>query len=138
MQAARSIGRWSALPAAGLLLLAFMLAALPGRVRAAEPGTVQLAIYYGAYGEFAPLRAKPGQAVLAQPKVLQAVCRSWSYSHATLDYGSLPPGMAIDNGVISGAAEMAGTWVISIKFIGVECNGTGFPDQEADVPIQVR
>jgi hypothetical protein len=138
MQASMTIRIRSAVLAAALILAALVPAPPAGQVRAAEPGTVQLAIYYGTYGEFVPLHAKVGQAALAQPKVLNAVCQTWSYGSAVLDNGSLPPGMAIDNGVISGAPEAPGTWVVSIKFTGILCNGTGFPDQETDVPIQVR
>ena len=120
---------------AGLLCLAACFA-LPAR--AAEPGTVQLAIYYGAYGEFVPLRAPLGKPTLAQPKILNAVCRTWSYATARVDYGALPPGMKFENGVISGTPAAPGTWVLSVKFAGILCNGTAFPDQDAVVPIEVK
>ncbi|HUC61032.1 MAG TPA: hypothetical protein VMF53_03675 [Alphaproteobacteria bacterium] len=131
----------TALPAALPLALGALFALAPSALGAPAPAPapgIELAIYYGAYGEFEPLRLALGKPALAQPKILEAVCRSWSYATARVDGGTPPPGMRIDNGAISGTPAEAGTWVVSIRFAGIMCNGRSFPDQDTTVPIVVK
>ncbi len=62
----------------------------------------------------------------------------WATGGARVVEGELPPGMALEDGAIAGAAAKAGTWHVVVGFTGVTCAGAAMPDQRVSIDIVVR
>ena len=62
----------------------------------------------------------------------------WATRGATVSAGELPPGIKLDDGVLTGTPTKAGAYRFTIEFHGVACGGRPFPDQRADVTLTVR
>jgi hypothetical protein len=61
----------------------------------------------------------------------------WSMTGARVDSGKLPPGLAIEEGAVSGTPIEAGSWTFQVKFSGVTCAGKPHDAQLVDVTITV-
>ena len=63
------------------------------------------------------------------PLTNEVVCQSWNYRDAAVASGALPPGLALirkgDGHHIVGTAERAGTWHLTVKFVGITCRTPG-------------
>ena len=52
--------------------------------------------------------------------------------------GELPPGLAIEDGAITGTPKTPGSYHVQITFSGVTCAGKEIADPTIDVAIQIR
>ena len=85
---------------------------------------------------------KVGTKLYAQPA---AQCRydngrdgRWATTGAHVVSGELPPGVAIEDGVLTGKPTKAGSYTARIAFSGVTCAGKSVEDPTVDVAITVR
>jgi hypothetical protein len=62
----------------------------------------------------------------------------WTMTGARVVDGELPPGLALEDGAIVGAAKLGGSWQATIVFTGVTCAGKAQPDANLAVAIAVR
>jgi hypothetical protein len=61
----------------------------------------------------------------------------WTMTGARLVTGDLPPGLAIEDGAIVGAAKRPGAWKATIQFTGLTCAGKAQADETVDVDFAV-
>jgi hypothetical protein len=117
--------------------LALALAACTPRGGAADTAT-----FHVAYPDAASARAKLGAHFYAKP-VAQCAYDSgkearWAITGAHVTGGALPPGIAIEDGVLTGTPTKAGDYAATVTVGGVTCGGKPYPDQVADVHIVVH
>jgi hypothetical protein len=62
----------------------------------------------------------------------------WANTGARVVDGELPPGLAIEDGAISGVPTATGTWKLAVLFTGVSCAALPVDDQRVDLSIVVR
>ncbi len=62
----------------------------------------------------------------------------WTISRARLASGELPPGLAIEDGVIGGVPTTPGTFKATIELGNVMCAGKPYTGQTVDVLITVK
>ena len=62
----------------------------------------------------------------------------WAITGAHVGSGELPPGVGIEDGVLTGKPSQAGDFTAQIVITGVTCAGKSYPDQTAAVHITVR
>jgi hypothetical protein len=62
----------------------------------------------------------------------------WAITGARVASGELPPGIAIEDGVLTGTPSKAGDFTAELVVSGVTCAGKSYPDQTVDVHITVR
>lgn len=63
---------------------------------------------------------------------------SWRMTGARVTAGELPPGLALEDGVIGGTPKHAGSYQATIEFSEVTCAGKPSPGQVVDVQITVQ
>ena len=87
-------------------------------------------------------KAKVGKHFQAKPA---AECRydngndaRWVIAGAKVESGTLPPGLAIEDGAINGVPTQAGTYSAKIEFSGVTCAGKQVDDQHVDITLTVK
>ena len=91
------------------------------------------------YPNAAAARAKVGKPFYAKP---EARCvydngreARWAITGAHVVSGELPPGVAIEDGALTGTPTKPGTYSARVQLSGVTCAGKPYPDQTADVTI---
>jgi hypothetical protein len=62
----------------------------------------------------------------------------WAITGAHVVSGELPPGVAIEDGALTGTPKTAGSYHARIAFDGATCEGKAVPDAVADVAITIR
>jgi hypothetical protein len=89
-----------------------------------------------------PYAAKTGKRFYAQAR---ARCTHddgrdarWTMTGARVASGALPPGVALEEGALTGTPTAAGTYRATITVAGNTCAGKAQPDQQLDVTITVR
>jgi len=94
------------------------------------------------FPDAAAVRTKVGAKFYAKPS---ARCirddgseARWAITGAHVASGELPPGIGIEDGVLTGTPSKAGDFSAQIVVSGVTCAGTSYPDQTADVHIVVH
>jgi len=113
------------------------LAACAGSRGSARDDTATFRVFY----PDAPFKATTGKRFAVKP-VGQCVYTNgrdarWSMTGARIESGELAPGLAIEDGAISGIPKQAGTWTVRVKFSGVICAGQATEPQLVDVTIAV-
>jgi Putative Ig domain len=118
----------------------WMLAMLAGCAATTRLEPNQLYVHGVSYPDAASARV--GHAFHAAPA---ARCEygdgrpsEWATTGAAVAAGSLPPGIKLDEGALTGTPTQAGTYEATIEFHGVACGGKPFPDQRATVHLIVR
>lgn len=62
----------------------------------------------------------------------------WAITGAHVTGGALPPGVTIEDGVVTGTAQKPGDYTATLTITGVTCAGKPYPDQTADVHVTVK
>jgi hypothetical protein len=62
----------------------------------------------------------------------------WAITGARVVSGALPPGIAIEDGVLTGRPTSSGDFGARLVIFGVSCAGRSYPDQTVDVHLTVR
>jgi hypothetical protein len=62
----------------------------------------------------------------------------WSMTGAKIAGGELPDGFTIEDGAISGTPKQAGTFTVTVEFVGVTCAGVTREAQRVDVTITIK
>ena len=62
----------------------------------------------------------------------------WAITGAHVVSGELPPGVAIEDGALTGKPTRAGSYQARIAFSGVTCAGKAVADPAIDVAITIR
>lgn len=63
---------------------------------------------------------------------------AWRMTGARVTAGALPPGLALEDGVIGGTPKQRGSYQATIEFSEVTCAGKAHPGQVVDVQITVQ
>ena len=63
---------------------------------------------------------------------------SWTSNSPEIVGGYLPPGLKLDGHNIVGTPQLPGTWNVKMRFTGISCQGTSYPDQYVDVNLYVE
>jgi len=61
----------------------------------------------------------------------------WAMTGAKVSTGKLPPGLALEDGAISGVPVEAGSFALQIELTGLTCKSQPFDAQTVDVTIVV-
>jgi hypothetical protein len=61
----------------------------------------------------------------------------WAITGAHVVTGALPPGVAIEDGALTGTPTKPGDYAATLSIGGITCAGKSYPDQTFDVRISV-
>lgn len=94
------------------------------------------------YPDAASARTKVGRRFSAKPS---ARClrddgseARWAITGARVESGALPPGIAVEDGDLTGTPTKAGDYSARLVLSGITCAGKSYPDQTIDVHVTVR
>jgi hypothetical protein len=59
----------------------------------------------------------------------------WAITGARVETGTLPPGVTLEDGALTGTPSKPGEYAARIKITGITCAGKPYPDQSLDVKI---
>ena len=62
----------------------------------------------------------------------------WAITGARIDSGTLPNGVTIEDGAITGTPSKRGAFAAKIKVTGISCAGKPSPDEIVDVKVDVH
>jgi hypothetical protein len=106
----------------------------------ARPGDV--ASFAVSYPNATAARAKLGAKFYAKPEAHCAYDNGreahWAITGAHVVSGELPPGIAIEDGALTGTPTKAGDYAARLEVSGVTCAGKPYPDQNVDIRITAR
>jgi hypothetical protein len=95
-----------------------------------------------AYPEASDAHTKVGKHFYAKPSAHcvhdNGLDARWATTGAHVVSGELPPGIAIEDGALTGTPTKAGQFSARIELAEVTCAGKPYPNQTVDVKISVR
>jgi hypothetical protein len=92
--------------------------------------TASLEIFYS------PSGAKVGHHTVFAPR--GNCLPSWTSNAPQIVGGYLPPGLKLEGHNIVGTPQLPGTWNVKMRFTGITCQGTSYPDQYVDVNLSIE
>lgn len=95
---------------------------------AAGPAVLTLN-YQGTYGTV-------GHHMVSDPRGNCPV--TWNSNNPQIVEGYLPPGLTLDGFKVMGTPQLPGNWYVKVKFSGLSCQGTSYPDQYVDVNFYIQ